>query len=173
MGELYKAFFFIILLYNSKFLLIFMSDNDYKIACELMEEGLKKGDGYVGIFWYSPVLNQLFGVYKEKTFEASRAEGGLVTCSLLHKNLWKKEFNKQKFSGSNGLFIGDYKDKPRGRIFYSPTEDKFYVMVGSWIKEGENYRVIDLIIDEFGLENENYEIDDTKQHWDIGMGYGD
>ncbi|MCD8387240.1 MAG: hypothetical protein LUD17_10170 [Bacteroidales bacterium] len=133
-----------------------MSAEEYKEALNFMEKGLVKGKGQIGIFWYSPMNNSLFGVYKESPYgKAINCGGGLISCSLLHKNLWKKEFNKQKFSGKNGPFIGDYKDKPRGRVFFNPANNKFIVCVGSWISEHPD--AVDIIVDEYGLENEDYE----------------
>ena len=65
-------------------------------------------------------------------------------------------------------FIGDYKDKPRGRIFYEPKEQLFKVCVGDWIKE--NRDAIDIIVDEFGLLDSTFDFV-ISNHWDIGMGW--
>lgn len=136
-----------------------------------MEKSLVEGQGQVGIFWYSPANNSLFGTYKESPYDKpANCGGGLVSCSLLHKNLWNSEFNKQKFSTGNDPFIGDYKDKPRGRVFFSPSDKRFIVCVGSWISECPD--AIDTIVNEFGLENENYEFS-VQEHWELGMGYGE
>ena len=148
-----------------------MSDKEYKQALDFMEQSLVHGKGKVGIFWYSPVNNALFGVYKESPWDKPvNCGGGLVSCSLLHKNLWKKEFNKQKFTTGVDPFIGDYKDKPRGRVFFNPESKKFTVCVGSWISE--NPDAIDVIVEEYEIENEDYEFA-IREHWELGMGYGE
>lgn len=148
-----------------------MSEKEYQEALDFMEQSLVEGQGQVGIFWYNRARNELFGVYKESPWgKAVNCGGGLVSCTLLHKNLWKKEFNKQKFTTGQGPYIGDYKDKPRGRIFFDPSRKHFIVCVGSWISEYPD--AIDVIVQEFGLENEDYEFT-IQEHWEIGMGYGD
>lgn len=148
-----------------------MSDTEYNQALQFMEKNLVQEQGLVGIFWYDVRDKKLFGVHKESPFGCEiNCGGGLVSCDLLHKNLWKKELNKQKFSNIPGPFVGDYKDIPRGRIFFKPDEKKFFVCVGSWISE--HTEVVDLVVEEFCLENENYEFV-IREHWELGMGYGD
>jgi hypothetical protein len=81
------------------------------------------------------------------------------------------QYNRLKFKEkltNTYPYNGDYKNKPRGRIFYK--NNTFYVMVGSWIYDDENYRAIDLIEETFDLTNENVEILDDF-HWDIGSGW--
>ncbi|MCC8176890.1 MAG: hypothetical protein LIO91_10770 [Bacteroidales bacterium] len=148
-----------------------MSSEEYQDALNFMEKSLEIHQGQVGIFWYNGALNTLYGVHKESPQgKQANCGGGLVSCSLLHKNLWKKEYNKQKFTTGSGPFIGDYKDRPRGRVFYNPKTKKFFVCVGSWINE--HPEAVDVIVDEFGLENEDYEFS-IQEHWELGMGYGD
>ena len=124
-----------------------MSDTEYSQALQFMEKNLVKEQGLVGIFWYDVRDKKLFGVHKESPFNREvNCGGGLVSC------------------------VGDYKDIPRGRIFFKPDEKKFFVCVGSW--SSDHTEVIDLVVEEFCLENENYEFV-IREHWELGMGYGD
>lgn len=151
---------------------------DYK---SLMSQAfLPENSGRVGIFWYSPARNELFGVVKanpydldDKNLSSARLPNSDVvayTCRVLHEQVWKKEYNWHKFhdDGSINLFVGDYKDKPRGRIFYEPQQKLFKVCVGDWIKQ--NREAIDIIVDEFGLLDSDFDFV-ISNHWDIGMGW--
>ena len=115
---------------------------------EIMKEGLHNKDPKVGIFWYNPSRNELFGVEKISINDpniSSCPKG--KTCSILHKKKWQLEYRR---------------NKPRGRIFY---KDGIYnITVGSWINEDENYRAIDLIEEEFDLTNEETRIIENS-HW--------
>lgn len=148
-----------------------MSTEEYKEALDFMSKSLVQEQGNVGIFWYNTATHQLYGVHKESPYDKNINCGdGLISCSLLHKNLWKKEFYNQKFTKTSGPFVGDYKDRPRGRVFYNPRNKQFIVCVDSWIHD--NTEAIDVIVEEFGLENENYEFT-IQEHWELGMGYGE
>lgn len=117
----------------------------------IMSEGLHNKDPKVGIFWYNPQKNELFGV---------------VNLSLgdeEYRRLKYKEKQENTFP-----YIGAYENKPRGRVFYK--DNKFLITVGSWINENENYKIIDLVEKEFDLTNEDTEIVEDS-HWDIGSGW--
>jgi hypothetical protein len=138
----------------------------------IMKENLHNEDPKVGIFWYNPYKNELFGVVALSLDDPnnSKTPNG-ITCKILHKKKWQIEYNRLKFKEkltNTYPYNGDYKDKPRGRIFYK--DNIFYVMVGSWIYDDENYKAIDLIEETFDLTNENVEILDDF-HWDIGSGW--
>ena len=141
---------------------------------DVMSQGLYEQEKpKVGIFWYDKKTQSLFGVVAvdKDSFVKPNVGGGLISCRELHKYVWKKGFNKQKFKlDGKGPFIGDYKDTPRGRIFYNPSTNQFIINVGSWIKEYPE--CIDEIIDEFELYNQNYTIE-IAPHWEIGCGWGD
>ena len=127
----------------------------------------------VGIFWYDIRDKVLFGVVAvdKDSFPKPNAGGGLITCRELHKAVWAKGFNKQKFKLNGvGPFVGDYKDTPRGRVFYSPSNDQYIINVGSWIKE--HTECIDEVLEEFNLENTNFTVE-IAPHWEIGCGWGD
>lgn len=125
-------------------------------------------DAYIGPFWYDPNKKELYGYvltlandvpyhdFKGKKYRTGNA---------LHKNIWKKE----TFRGKDKRFQGDYKLKPRGRVF-EEENGGFKVFVGSWI---DNYpEAKDEIIDIFQLPKDNTEfIKDT--HWDIGHGWSE
>lgn len=137
---------------------------------EEMERRLdSQDDPKAGIFWYNPETNSLFGVHADFIEDLRRDGYGMMSCGILHRDLWKKEYRKQKYKNNGiGPFIGDYKDKPRGRIFYNPQTKKFEVFTGKWIEQYPEAK--EEIMFEFDL-NEN--IVEWKQswHWDIGCGY--
>lgn len=124
----------------------------------------------VGIFWYNRGKQELFGVVKRDYDDVDlRPSHGLVTCKELHVNVWKRGFHRQKFKCNGvGPFIGDYKDKPRGRVFYCPTTGDFIIKVGSWIQEFPE--AVSLIVKEFNLELDDYRVE-VSSHWDIGSGW--
>ena len=150
------------------------SDAQYLEAMETMKRNRGAGDEpKVGIFWYNATLKELFGVVTHKRTDYLRpnAGGGLITCSEMHEDVWKKEFRRQKYHGGGiGPFKGEYQMKPRGRVFYSPAEDQYIIAVGSWI-EGCT-EAIDLIIEEFDLPKEKT-IVQKATHWDIGQTWND
>lgn len=120
--------------------------NEHNDFIEIMSEGLHNKDPKVGIFWYNPQRNELFGV---------------VALSLNDQNV-------TSCPNGNFPYIGAYENKPRGRVFYK--DNKFLITVGSWINENENYKAIDLVEKEFDLTNEDTEIVEDS-HWDIGSGW--
>lgn len=123
----------------------------------------------VGIFWYNRGRHELFGIVARKTsdFTKANARGGLVTCTEMHEDVWKKEFRKQKYHGDGtGPYIGAYEDKPRGRIFYSPAADEYIIAVGHWINECPE--VVQLIMEEFNLPSDITSVQ-IAEHWDIGQ----
>lgn len=127
----------------------------------------------VGIFWYSPTTQRLFGVVAVNAYEQAKIENRkAVSCKELHKYVWKKKYNYYKYHGGSKEFVGDYKYTPRGRVFYFPKTDEFRIMVGDWINEYPH--VIDMVKEEFDLNQEGLKVKTAiGSHWQIGMGYGD
>jgi len=148
------------------------AEEELSDAMNLMASNRGKGDEpMVGIFWYSPQRNELFGVRSHRisdyTKANSRSEFGSVSCSEMHEDVWKKEYHKQKYkNGSIGPYNGAYEMTPRGRIFYNPDTEVFTIAVGSWIAQYP--QAIDLIVEEFNLQKTTYEVK-TASHWDIGQ----
>ena len=148
------------------------SEEQYQEAIKTMAANRGAGEEpKVGIFWYSPTLKQLFGVVTHKRTDYLRpnAGGGLITCSEMHEDVWKKEFYRQSYKGDGtGLYVGQYQDKPRGRVFYNINEDTFEVACGKWLQDYPH--VYDMILQEFDLPPER-----TKAkyaiHWDIGQSW--
>lgn len=143
-------------------------DNSIEVMAQHLDD---QDNGKVGIFWYDSKTKSLFGVVAidKDSFARPNVGGGLISCRELYVNVWKKGFNKQKFKLNGvGPFIGDYKDTPRGRVFYNPATDTFEIKVGNWIKEYPE--AVNEIIDEFDLTGYNYEII-IDYHWDIGNGW--
>lgn len=150
------------------------SEEQYREAMETMAANRGAGEEpKVGIFWYNATLKQLFGVvtHKRTDYLKPNAGGGLITCSEMHEDVWKKEFRRQKYHNNGvGPFKGEYQFKPRGRVFYSPTNDQYIIAVGSWIEQNEE--AIDQIIEEFDLPREKT-IVQKASHWDIGQTWND
>lgn len=150
------------------------SDEQYKEAMDVMARNRGAGDEpKVGIFWYNATLKELFGVvtHKRTDYLKPNAGGGLITCSEMLEDVWKKEFRRQKYHGGGmGPFKGEYQMKPRGRVFYSPADDQYIIAVGSWIEQSPE--AIDLIIEEFDLPKEKTIIQKAC-HWDIGQTWND
>lgn len=131
----------------------------------------KDNEPKVGIFWYNPSDNELFGVRSHRVTDYvkpnSRTEFGSVSCSEMHEDVWKKEFHRQKYkNGGIGPYVGAYEMKPRGRIFYNPETEVFTIAVGSWIEQYP--QAVELIVEEFNLKDTTYEVR-TAHHWDIGQ----
>ena len=148
------------------------SENEHNDSMESMLAHKEEQDnGKVGIFWYDISHNALFGVIAidKDSFEKPNVGGGLITCRELHSKVWAKNYNRQKYKfDGKGLFNGDYKDTPRGRVFFNPKTNSFEIKVGSWIKDFP--QAIDEILDEFDLRDSTFEII-TDSHWDIGNGW--
>ena len=143
-------------------------------AMDVMARNRGAGDEpKVGIFWYNPTLKELFGVitHKRTDYLKPNAGGGLITCSEMHEDVWKKEFRRQKYhNGGIGPFKGEYQMKPRGRVFYSPANDQYIIAVGSWIDN--NPEAVNLIYEEFDLPRDKT-IVQKANHWDIGQTWND
>lgn len=150
------------------------TDDQYREAIDTMERNRGKGDEpKVGIFWYNATLKELFGVvtHKRSDYLRPNAGGGLITCSEMHEDVWKKEFRRQKYHGGGvGPFKGEYQMKPRGRVFYNPGNDQYIIAVGSWIEQSPE--AVDLIIEEFDLPRERTVVQKAT-HWDIGQTWND
>ena len=148
------------------------TEDEHNNSIEIMASHLDSQDnGKVGIFWYDRFKKVLFGVIAvdKDSIAKPNAGGGLITCSELHTKVWQKGYNKQKYKlNGEGPFRGDYKDTPRGRVFYNPASDSYEIKVGNWIDEYPD--AINEIIEEFDLQNCKKEV--IKDfHWDIGNGW--
>ena len=148
------------------------SEKELHDAMDFMASNRGKDDEpKVGIFWYDPRHNDLFGVRSHRVSDYlkanSRSEFGSISCSEMHEDVWKKEFHRQKYkNGGIGPFTGAYEMTPRGRIFYDPDTEVFTIAVGSWI--GQYPQAVELIVDEFNLRKTLYEVKSAR-HWDIGQ----
>lgn len=143
----------------------------------VMEKNLNnQDDPMVGIFWYSVEDDELFGVHSVSinNFSKPNSAGGLISCSELHKKVWAKLYNKYKFKKQNQTnpYDRDYKDVPRGRVFYNIETEEFEICVGSWVREYGEKHIKELIMEEFQLDGQFCKLY-IKEHWEIGNGWGD
>ena len=77
-----------------------------------------------------------------------------------------EKYNRQKHHGDGSSpFIGAYENKPRGRIFYLPDEDRFVVATGKWLEEYPEAK--EFVLEEFDLPAQNT-VFEYAIHWDIG-----
>ena len=97
-----------------------MSKEDYAQVIRLMEANRGHADDpKVGIFWYNVAWKELFGVVSHplRDYIRANASEGRITCSEMHEDVWKKEYNRQKFHGDGkGPFIGPYENKPSNTL---------------------------------------------------------
>ena len=119
-------------------------DEHYEMISQ-MAENLHNKNPQVGIFWYNPSRNELFGVVKYDPLD--------------------KEKKDNTFP-----YIGAYENKPRGRVFWDDENNIYKIVVGNWINENENYKAIDLIAEEYDFDKEDFEVI-IDEHWDIGNGW--
>ena len=124
----------------------------------------------VGIFWFDPDDNTLFGVRKKEItpkIVEEAAEKGLpfINYPHLHRQVWAKEFFKAQASHAETKFKGDYTQIPRGRVTW--TIDKFIVLVGHWAEPILD-KLTTLVEEEFSLPYFEFVYD---EHWDLGHGW--
>ena len=146
------------------------NDNEMNAFKEVMRANIdKQDDGLVGIFWYDPSKEELFGVRSVSVNDVNYYESSLFgakvkTCTPLHYRVWEKEH----YRGKDVRFNGDYTLWPRGRVFYVDGEG-FVVTVGTWIED--NPEAKDEILFEFDLpQDTEFRVD---EHWDLGHGWSD
>lgn len=148
----------------------YQDNNDANVFREVMLENMNhQADSEVGIFWYDPKRQELFGVKSASVddvawYHSSLFNKDVKTCKPLHYKVWEKEH----YRGKDVRFNGDYTLVPRGRIFYIKDEG-FVVVVGEWIN---NYpEAKDEILYEFNLPDDTeFRID---SHWNLGHGWSD
>ena len=102
----------------------------------------------VGLFWYNPKDDELFEVH---SIPASSLNKDEFTFPKLHKDIWSKLRYRARDRKKKGLpyepiYLADYTQVPRGRVFFK--NGKFYVFVGSWITT----KIEKMIIKQFNLQ---------------------
>ena len=146
-----------------------MSEKEREAVMKTMSNNFSSQDEpKVGIFWYGKDIDELFGISKIEASEIQFNMNGLKTIKTLHKSWWQKQKNKAIATGKElGIFINDYTQIPRGRIFQR-KDGVFQLMCGSWIDD----HIVDLIKEEFDLKNIQLEIK-IDEHWEIGHGWSE
>lgn len=121
------------------------TEDEHNEMISQMAENLHNENPKVGIFWYNPSGNELFGVVKYDPLD--------------------KEKKPNTFP-----YIGAYENKPRGRVFWDDENNIYKIVVGNWINEAENYKAIDIVAEEYDFDKEDFEVI-IDEHWDIGNGW--
>ena len=130
-----------------------LSDKEHNVQMEDMAS-FDEQMPCVGIFWYDPEDNTLFGVRKKELtpqmVEESRAKGVDVIdypiSSLLHQP-------------------SDIKQRECGRVAWNVN--KFIVLVGKWAEPIQE-ELTELLEQEFSLPYFEFVYD---HHWDLGHGW--
>ena len=151
-----------------------LQDNSEKVNKEIEDQMYSyrdTGDPKVGIFWFDTDELELFNVMSCDIKYGVKGEFG-ITLPKLHKDIWTKEYyravNKKKLNKPyNPIYLQDYTQIPRGRVFYDTKSNEFRVYVGSWYKEYENV-LKDLIKSEFDLKDFKFVV---LKHWELGHGW--
>ena len=144
-------------------------EHDKLIEC-MQKFADKEAEPQVGIFWYDALNDELFGVSKIDVSNAKANKSGLKTVDLLHKTFWRKNQYRDQSKGKDSIYVGDYTQIPRGRVFYNENNNLFEVMVGSWIEKYPGAK--EEIIYDFDLPKDktNFIID---RHWELGHGWSE
>jgi hypothetical protein len=146
-----------------------MSEEERRNVMKSMSDNFEfQDDPKVGIFWYDPANDELFGVSKVNAGDLQFNRNGLKTISTLHKSWWQTQKNRALAQKKDpGIFAKDYTHIPQGRIFQR-KDGGFQLMCGRWM----NDRIEDLVKDEFDLRKVPLEIS-TDIHWEIGHGWSE
>lgn len=149
----------------------YSSSDEINALKELMASNISKQDnGEVGIFWYDPEKDELFGVKSADVDDVKFYNSSLFnnvevkTCRPLHYKVWEREY----YRGKDKRFQGDYTLVPRGRVFYVKAQG-FVVVVGDWIDTYPGAK--EIILSEFNLPTDTVFKKDS--HWNIGHGWSD
>ena len=129
-----------------------LSDKEHNVQMEDMKS-FDEQMPCVGIFWYDPEDNTLFGVRKKELtpqMVEEAAEKGMpfINYPQLHRQVWAKEYFRAQAKHLATKFKGDYTQVPRGRVAW--TIDKFIVLVGKWAEPIQE-KLTELLEKEFSL----------------------
>ena len=129
-----------------------LSDKEHNVQMEDMKS-FDEQMPCVGIFWYDPEDNTLFGVRKKELTpqmveEAAEKGKPFINYPQLHRQVWAKEYFRAQAKHMDTKFKGDYTQVPRGRVAW--TIDKFIVLVGKWAEPIQE-KLTELLEKEFSL----------------------
>ncbi len=139
-----------------------------KAAIDVMQQNMTlQNEPMLGIFWYDPKSDQLFGVTSSLAsdigwYHSPQFNTNVRTERRLHEAIWQRNYFRHK----DPRFHGDYTQIPRGRVFEFQNEG-FRVFTGSWINDYP--QVKDMILDEFQLPPDTVFLQDI--HWELGHGW--
>ena len=149
-------------------------ENEHKQICSAMIGFMDSGKPQVGIFWYDPKVQSLFGIEKTDA-DKSVFVNGKATVGKLHKTYWQKQHHRAvRENNRDSVFFREhnYTMIPRGRIFLDEQTNKYQVYVGHWVEELPDITQFRYLIEhEFNLpEDFDFVID---VHWDLGHGWSE
>ena len=112
----------------------------------------------VGSFFYDLENHKLVMVDTIPMKYCPSNGAGRKTTDKLHEDIWFE----------NDM-SGDFKEYPRGRVFYNEKTNKYELMLGDWA-ENIQAEVLEKVKTRFHLENEDVEVK-FAIHWNIGEGF--
>ena len=126
-----------------------LSDKEHNVQMEDMKS-FDEQMPCVGIFWYDPEDNTLFGVRKKELTpqmveEAAEKGKPFINYPQLHRQVWAKEYFRAQ----------------------AKHLDTFIVLVGKWAEPVQE-QLTELLEQEFSLPYFEFVYD---EHWDLGHGW--
>ena len=140
------------------FKVIKMSKDEETELVESMRNRRGQTNPEVGSFFYDLEKHCLFLVDTIPTKYCPTNGGGMKTTDKLHEDVWYE----------NGM-SGDFKDTPRGRVFFNTKNNKYKLALGDWAENIQD-EVLEKVKNRFHLENEPIYIE-FGNHWNIGEGF--
>lgn len=151
-----------------KFIKIIKSnEQEEKNTIELMKSFNEEEKPQTGPFWWDNEKKQVFlSTPIDYDLGSEPNKDGDSTNRKLHQKIWQKEFYR-------GRVKGDYKQIPRGRVFYNVNNKIFKIKVGSWFRElsqQDQNTLIEQVKFDFNLQKQQVKIIE-ENHWNIGNGF--
>lgn len=140
------------------FKVIKMSKDEESELVESMRQRRGQTNPEVGSFFYDLEKHCLILVDTIPTKYCPTNGGGMKTTDKLHEDIWWE----------NDM-PGDFKDTPRGRVFFNTKNNKYKLALGDWAENIQD-EILEKVKKRFHLENEPIYIE-FGNHWNIGEGF--
>ena len=118
-----------------------LSDKEHNVQMEDMKS-FDEQMPCVGIFWYDPEDNTLFGVRKKELTpqmveEAAEKGKPFINYPQLHRQVWAKEYFRAQAKHLDTKFKGDYTQVPRGRVAWTIDKSSCTTSIGTLVTAGQ------------------------------------